>query len=191
MALPRGFKAKADRIAIGLRRQMGIRDQDPINVDALSAKLGLAILQLSSFADACPDEVAHLTDDHPSEFSASLLRLGNRCVILENDRHSPGRRSSNLAHEMAHYLLAHNPTALNGSFSHGRRDPDIERQADCLASHILIPNAAAHRIVWKPDSQDDICRQYGVSRQMLDYRLNTSGARLRQKRSLTQPPTRR
>ena len=185
MALPHGFKAKADRIAVGLRRQMGIRVQDPINVDALAAKLGLAIFPLSSFADACPDQVAHLVNDHPSDFSALLLRLGNRCVILENDQHTLGRRSSNLAHEMAHYLLGHSPMALNGGFGHGSTDPDIEKQADCLASYILIPNAAAHMIVWKPHTEDQVCRRFGVSRQMLEYRLNTSGARLRRKRWLT------
>lgn len=89
---------------------------------------------------------------------------------------------------MAHYLLAHSRTPLNGNFGHDRHDPAIEGQADCLASHILIPNAAAHQIVWKPDTQENICRQYGVSRQMLEYRLNTSGARIRRKRWQTQRP---
>ena len=181
MGLPRGFKARADRIAVGIRHQMDLSDDAPMDLDALAVKLRLPIVPISTFADVCPADVAQLFEIDTGAFSASLLQLDNCRIILVNDGHSSGRINSNIAHEIAHALLAHPPQP----FDHieGRRfDKEIEDEADCLAGHILIPNEAARQIVRSGCDADTACDQYGVSQTMLEYRLNTSGARIMQNR---------
>ena len=181
MSVPRGFKADADRIAIGLRHQMGLPDEAPIDLNALAAKLGFPIVPISTFADVSPEQVAQLVEGDTGAFSASLIQLNPGSIILVNDGHKFRRRNSNIAHEIAHALLAHAPQ----TFDHlgGRSfNKDIEDEANCLAGHILIPNAAAMKIVRSGCTEDAACNRYGVSLEMLRYRLNTSGARIRHKR---------
>lgn len=180
MGVPHGFKAVADRIAVGLRRQMQLSDRAPIDVVALAARLGIRVVPLSSFADDCPEAVEQLVDLDTSTFSASLLRIGSVRVILVNDGHSLGRRNSNVAHEIAHALLGHPPQPFD--HINGRDfNQDVEAEANLLAGHILIPNAAASHIVWS-GSEADACDEYGVSDPLLQWRLNASGARIRQQR---------
>lgn len=180
MGVPHGFKAAADRIADGLRRQMRLPAWAPMDVDALARQLGILVVPLSSFAEVRPDSVEQLVEADVSAFSASLLPIGRVRVILVNDGHSRPRRNSNVAHEIAHALLAHPPQP----FDHARgRDfnQGVEAEANCLAGHILIPDAAALHIV-RSGGEASACERYGVSNQMLEWRLGASGARIRQQR---------
>ena len=181
MSLPRGFKARAERVAIGLRRQMGLSDEAPMDLDALAVKLGFRIVRISMFADVCPEHVSQLREGDSGAFSALLLRQGGCKIILVNDGHSSGRQSSDIAHEIAHALLAHFPQP----FDHveGRHfDKEAEEEANCLAGYVLIPNEAARQIVRSGCNEETACDQYGVSRRMLKYRLDMSGARIMQNR---------
>lgn len=180
MGVPRGFKAEADRIAVGLRHQMRLSERAPIDVDALAAWLGIVVVPLSSFVDDCPEAVEQLVNFDVSAFSASLLRIGSTRAILVNDGHSLGRRNSDVAHEIAHALLDHPPQPFD--HTNGRDfNQGVEAEANLLAGHILIPNAAASYIVWS-GREADACDEYGVSDQLLQWRLNASGARIRKQR---------
>lgn len=187
MSIPHGFKARANRIAIGIRRQMQVLDEDPIDLDKLVLKLGLSIVPISTFSNLAPESVAQLVDKDRSAFSALLLRLGRSRVILVNDGHSPRRRNSSIAHEIAHVLLAHAPAKLFDLTGCRSFDKDIEAQANCLAGYILVPNDAALRIVCTDLPLETACDRYGVSQRMLEYRLNTSGARIRHRRWRQKP----
>lgn len=187
MSVPHGFKARANRIAVGIRRQMQILDGDPIDLDELVLKLGLSIVPISTFSDLVPESVTQLVDKDRSAFSASLLRLGRSRVILVNDGHSPRRRNSSIAHEIAHVLLAHAPARLFKPAGCRSFDKEMEAQADCLAGHILVSNDAALRIVCTDLPLETACDRYGVSQKMLEYRLNTSGARIRHRRWRQKP----
>lgn len=183
MGLFRGFKTKANRIAVGLRSQMGLPAAAPINLDDLAMRLGLPVVPIKLFADVCPEHVTQLTKTDKGAFSASLLRLDNGSrIILLNNGHSIGRRNSDLAHEISHALLAHPPTRPFDHTGCRNFDKDMEDEANCLAGHILIPNEAARKIVWSDHDPETVCDEYGVSRRMLNFRLDTSGARKRRSR---------
>ena len=183
MSLPYGFKAKANRIALGLRHQMGLRSIAPIDLyDLAENRLGIPVVPITAFTHDCPEYVARLVMADKGAFSASLLQVGNRRIILLNDGHSRRRQNSDLAHEIAHALLAHPSTQPFDHTGCRNFDKDMEDQANCLAGHVLIPNEAALRIVWSSRDPESVCEEYGVSRQMLEYRLNTSDARRRRSR---------
>lgn len=182
MSLPRGFKAGANRIAVGLRHQMDLRREDPISIKCLAEKLGISIIPLSAFTSERPEEVAQLVSADRGAFSASLVPIGEQKIILVNDGHSLPRMNSSVAHEIAHALLAHSSESLVNSSGCRILDPGAEEEANCLAGHILIPDEAAVHIVRSGQSPESACNAYGVSREMLEFRLNASGARKRQAR---------
>ena len=179
MALPRGFKAAANRIAVGLRTQENLAAHAPIDIYALAERIGIAVSPLTAFAESLPDAVAQLVGDGGA-FSALLLSDGaGRRMAVVNDFHSTSRQNSSMAHEVAHSLLAHPLEVLSVRVDCRDFDGDLETEANYLAGCILVPNEAAWRIVRSGMDLDLAQERYSVSRQMLDYRLNVSGARRR------------
>ncbi len=100
-------------------------------------------------------------------------------TILHNDAHSPGRQSSNLAHA----LLLHPATPPINSGGCRDWDPILEEEAEWLSGALLISDEAALHIIRSGMSDDDAETLYGVSRKMLQFRLNVTGARIRVARS--------
>ena len=182
MSLPYGFKARANRVALGLRHQMGLAPEAPICLADLTERLNLPLVPITDFRPEMSRQVEQLIR-RDLAFSALLLPVGRgRRIILFNDCHSRGRRNSSIAHEIAHALLAHPPTLPFDSTGRRAFDRDIEDEANCAGGHILIPNEAAWHIVRTGLSSTVACETYGVSQDMLDYRLDTSGARIRYQR---------
>ncbi len=184
MSLPHGFKAQANRIAVGLRAQMGLAAYDPIDLDALAGWLRVSVVYLSDFAESCPDQVAQLTCRDSAGFSAMIFPIGDgRSIAIVNDAHSPGRQNSSLAHELAHHLLLHSPEEVNNCAGCREFEGGVENEANFLAGCILIPNEAARHIVRSRIDASAAQLRYGVSDRMLEWRLNVSGARIQRRRA--------
>ena len=182
MPFLRGFKAKANRIAVGLRSQLGLPSHSPIDIRVLLDRMGIPVVPLASFTNSCPEQVALLRRE-AGEFSALLLPVQNGPrVVLVNDFHSLVRQNSSLAHEASHALLAHSPEIVPAGMGCRNFDQQQESEANFLAGCVLITNEAARRIVMSGMSLDAAKEHYGVSDQMLQYRLNVSGARVQHQR---------
>ena len=184
MAVDRGFKAKANRIALGIRCQMGLRPDAPVDPRRLAERLKIPLIPLTMFTGELPDRVHQLGVEDLPAFSAVLIPLDHRRrIILYNDSHSVPRQNSSIAHELSHVLLIHPISPLFASPGHRAIDNKVEQEANCLAAYILIPNEAAERIVWSGKALQDVSERYGVSMKMLEFRLNASGARKRKARA--------
>ena len=178
MTVPYGFKAKANRIAIGIRHQLRLAKYAPIDVRELAAHLNLRIIPLSEFKEWCPGQVSQLNKRDGGQFSAARVYFGEgHGMIIVNDDHSLARQNSDIAHEIGHALLAHPLGNLSSMMSCRDFNQDLEDEASHLAGHLLIPNEAAKHIININLGNDSAQASYGVSRKMLDWRLNTSGAR--------------
>lgn len=168
---------------MGLRRQLGLAAQAPINVHDLAAHVGIAIVPLSAFKEWCSDQVEQLTTRDVSGFSAALISFGDgRRMVIVNDDHSPARQNSDIAHEIGHALLVHPLEVISSMMGCRDFDPSLENEANHLAGYLLVPDQAAWRIVNSGMGSLTAQEIYGVSRQMLDWRLNMSGARSRGRR---------
>ena len=103
-------------------------------------------------------------------------------MVIVNDDHSPARQNSDIAHEIGHTLLAHPLEVLSRMVGCRDFDPDLEDEANHFAGYLLVPNGAAWSIVKSGMDMEIAQTTYGVSRQMLDWRLNMSGARRQEQR---------
>lgn len=183
MSLRRGFKAEANRIAVRLRSDLGLRPYDPMDLDALGRMLDVPIVPLSFFAKNCGSAVRQLTHCDRGAFSAVTLPRGEgQHFILHNDGHAPVRQRSNISHEFAHIALKHPMTLPLDSSGCRSIDRDIEEEANWLGGAILISDPAALHILSNGMSETDACARYGVSMDMLRFRINASGARIRMSR---------
>ena len=103
----RGFKTRANAIALGLRKQLGLSKAAPLDPRDVFQRLSIQIVAMSEFRSNCPVETEALLS-YAGGFSAMLVPVGQgKRIVIHNDFHSPRRQVSNLAHELAHVLMAH------------------------------------------------------------------------------------
>ncbi len=179
MALRRGFKTEANSLARALRSELGLLFKAPLNPWKLAEHLDIPILTLSEMRQSAPASVNYLATHGNDEFSAVTVFDGTRRVILHNDNHTLGRQASDIAHELAHGILLHSPH--QAIMSNGERywDPVMEEEATWLSGALLISEEAAVEIAKLDLSVLEAATRYGVSKQMINFRLKVTGARKR------------
>ena len=184
MALRRGFKSEAERIARGVRSEMGLNAAKSVAPEDLASLLGI---EVRAGDELVPRErFRELERIQPESFSACTLRPSpERVVVVYNPLSARSRRSSNLAHELAHILLDHELSRLErlGDVTFFSCDAIQEEEAGWLSGCLLLPRALLLAEVRRGTSAKEIAKKCGISEQMAQYRLNVTGV-LRQKRAI-------
>ena len=89
-------------------------------------------------------------------------------------------------HELAHIILGHRPVKLFLSASGiplRTHDKDQEDEAAWLAGCLLLPRPILLVIARGKMAEGDACAEFGVSRDLLKYRLNVSGVNVQLRRA--------
>lgn len=173
----RGFKSEAEGLAVELRSELELAAHDPIDVFVLARHLGIPTIPLSRLSEHVSTEsLGYFVLNEPEAFSGTTIHRGSARLVLYNDAHTDGRCRSTVAHELSHALLWHPPHALANDRGERNRDAAIEDEANWLAGALLVPKAAAMRVVFHKTSVDVAARHYMVSEQMMTYRLRVTGA---------------
>jgi len=172
--LRRGFKSDAESICREIREEMGLSLVERLDPLALAAHLEIPAVALSTCGH--PDIVRHFRGKAQRRFSAvTVFITETERVILYNDFNSPGRRNSDVAHECGHALLLHEPRPA--FTSGGCRDINhvCEQEATWLGATLLVPYDAALAIARANLSLEAAATQYGVSTQLMRWRLGKTG----------------
>lgn len=181
MAFRRGFKTEATATAEEIRRELRCRPSDALDPRELAEHLAIPVWSLSEFVVTNPG-IGHLLNVQPELFSALTVFSGPRRTIVHNDAHAGGRQNSNLAHELAHGLLHHPPTAALDDKGSRIWNQDIEDEAAYLAGALLVTETMTISIAQGRLTKLEATVQLGVSPQMIQYRMNCTGAMIRVQR---------
>ena len=184
MALRRGFKSEAERIARGVRSDMGLSAAKSVAPEDLATLLGIEIRAGDELIRR--ERFRELERIQPDSFSACTLRPSpERVVIVYNPLSAKSRRRSDLAHELAHILLDHELSRLErlGDVTFFSCDAMQEEEAGWLSGCLLLPRALLSAETRRGVTAKEIAGKCGVSEQMAQYRLNVTGV-LRQKRAI-------
>lgn len=171
----RGFKAEAERTAERLRRDLGLGPSERLDPVVLASGVGAEVRCADELTDRAKLEL--LEELQPGAFSACTLTVGARHVIIYSPLSSAGRTSSDIAHEVAHIVLAHqvNQVEQVGALRFFTCDPDEEQEANWLAGCLLLPRPLLMQAVRRGLAVPDLAEEYGVSEQMAAFRLRTTG----------------
>ena len=184
MALRRGFKSEAERIARVVRSDMGLNAAKSVAPEDLASLLGIEIRAGDELVQR--ERFRELERIQPDSFSACTFRPSpERVVIVYNPLSAKSRRRSDLAHELAHILLDHELSRLErlGDVTFFSCDAIQEEEAGWLSGCLLLPRALLLAELRRGVSAKEIARKCGVSEPMAQYRLNVTGV-LRQKRAI-------
>ena len=99
---------------------------------------------------------------------------GRTFWIFINSKKPAARRNFTLAHEYAHFLLDRNERNYICNIDKTEADP-LERRANAVAARLLVPSPALESMVTRrkvtPDDVISLCRIFGVSNEVINYRL--------------------
>ncbi|HET8579439.1 MAG TPA: ImmA/IrrE family metallo-endopeptidase [Nitrospiraceae bacterium] len=172
----RGFEGWCENVAIQLRRELGLTPTDPLDPKALAKHLGIEVWAAEEVPGLHPNYLAVLLREDPVGWSAVTVSVETVDVIIFNSALPRERRVSDLAHELAHILIRHEPGRLDvtedGLFMLSTHNRKQENEATWLAGTLLLPRPALIRIGWEGMELRTAAKQYGVSVEMLRYRLN-------------------
>jgi Zn-dependent peptidase ImmA (M78 family) len=180
MAFYRGFKSDATRRADKFRAELGLAGIDRFEPFAAAELLRISVCCLDDYTPkVLSAEQLRVLRVGGRAFSAVTVFRGEERRIIYNDAHSPERTASNIAHEISHALLDHPPHYAFDATGCRFIDRDLEEEAAFLAGALLVTEETA---LWVASSGIDVpaaAQRYGVSADMLTYRLNITGARRR------------
>ena len=184
MALPRGFKSEAERIATEVRAALGLSTVQPVAPEALAEFLGVEIRAGDKLIPR--KRFIELERAQRGAFSACTFRPSDdRIVVVYNPLSAETRRRSDLAHELAHILLGHELSRIErlGDATFLTGNASQEEEAAWLSGCLLLPRALLLAEVRRGSNASEIARKCGVSEPMARYRLNVTGV-IRQKKAL-------
>ena len=107
-------------------------------------------------------------------------------IVIYNPMHSVGRQASNIVHELAHVMLKHEPARV--MFSQDEQmatrtfDQQQEDEANWLGWTLLLPRDALVAARRRRMAKAQIAREYGVSENLVRYRLQVTGVDVQMKR---------
>lgn len=176
MALRRGFKSEAERIARRVRTDLGMSATQSVAPEALAELLGIEVRAGDGLVSV--ERFRELERIQPGAFSACTFEPSSgQLVVVYNPLSAQTRRQSDVAHEIAHILLGHELSRLErlSDVTFFSCDPVQEEEANWLSGCLLLPRALLLAEVRRGADAANIAEKYGVSGELARYRLGVTG----------------
>jgi Zn-dependent peptidase ImmA (M78 family) len=174
MSLSTQFKEACERTAIERRRKLGNRLAfDPLPSAELLEDLEVQIKSFDEFKILSEDQRRSLDN-----ISAGVVSV-NPLVVIYNPSHSPARHESNMMHECGHILLKHPLILIDLSSPTPPRDSKQEEEATYQGGCLQLPKRGLLWAIQKGMDANTIASHFGCSIEMVEYRANMIGQRLR------------
>lgn len=180
----RGFKAEAERIAAEVRSEMSLQPTDRLDPLSLAGHLGVSAVRVRDLHGHATrlDLLLLFAGTERDAFSALTLFVGTSRLIVYNDAHAATRRASNIAHEIAHCLLEHEPGPAVSAEGCRVWNETMEKEADWLGAALLMPRDGALGLLAGGLAIDAVARNFGISDDLARWRINQTGVALQIRR---------
>ena len=174
----RGFKTEAERLSLELRGELGLSVVQRLDPRVLADHLAIPVLDLSLLAKAGAraSAITHLQGPGSKFFSACTIVEGYGRVIVVNDAHASVRQASSLAHELSHVVLEHEPHRAISANGCRLWNAQMEDEADLVGGVLLVSRDGALYAAREGMPIEVAAHHFGVSEQMMRWRLMHSGA---------------
>jgi len=177
--LIRGFKSWCENVSVQIRKDLTISPMEPVDVKSLSNWLGIEIRSPNQIPGLESKWTDVLLKSDPAAWSAVTLATNSKTWIIVNSSHSKARQASDLTHELSHLLIGHEAARVDispdGLLMLSTYNRDQEDEANWMAGCLLLPREALGFIIRQQVDFETAAKKYGVSRDMLRWRINVTG----------------
>jgi Zn-dependent peptidase ImmA (M78 family) len=175
----RGFKSWCEKVALQQRRELELAPTDPLDARALAKHLEVLVWLAGEVPGLEGEALRILTRDDADSWSAVTICTGAKDLIILNPTHSAARQASDITHELSHIIIGHEPARVDvtedGLLILNTYNKTQEDEAKWLSSCLLLPRPALLLIRARRIDLGVAANLYGVSLQMLTYRMNVLG----------------
>ena len=176
----RGFKTWAERTAGNIRRELGLAPQDYLDLVKLAEFLDVTVLTPREIPGLSRQVLNQLeSKDRFGWHAVSVIVPGGRTLLIYNPQKSAARKASDIVHELAHIIQDHKPSTVilsqDGSLAMRTFDQKQEDEANWFGWSLLLPREALMSAMRQRMSIENIAASYGVSTQLVNYRLKVTG----------------
>lgn len=181
----RGFKTKAKKKSLELRKELNVKYNEPLDCFKLVDYLDIPTYPVDKMGEF------GLSTEHinticyskgKQQFSATTISVPFGHLIFYNQSHTFKRTNSNLAHEASHIILGHEFSSITDiKFIAREFDKDKEDEANWMAGCLLLPEEGLIWALKKRMSLQSIADHFNISKQMTQWRYNSTGMRQRMK----------
>ena len=175
MALRRGFKAEAERLATDVWGAMGLSPSDCMDGVELATHVGCTVRPADELVDIAKlRQLKRIQDD---AFFACTFKLPTGHAIVFNPLMPETRRNSDIAHEVSHILLDHRLSRLErlGGVAFLSCDKQQEEEAAWLSGCLLLPRFSLVHDLTQGMQSKTIGQRRVLSPDMVDYRRRVTG----------------
>ncbi len=179
MLPPTAKRRVYERIALKIREFAAAPVDQPLNPWNLAPFVKIHVMNLKDVEGLSDESRRLLLGDNGKSWSGGASRPlpdGWRLVFL-NPNHTRERQAATLMEEICHVILGHSPTRLMHAeeTTKGIRfrnfDKNQEEVAYAVGAATLIPYFSLKQAVAAGLTSDIIARRYGVSRDLIEYRI--------------------
>jgi hypothetical protein len=183
--LPPGEKWRQYELhALGLRDFARAREDAPLDPFALARFANLLVVEFEQIQGLSAEARERLLGSAAAEWSGGAcsraLPDGSKIIIL-NPQHGRQRRNATLMEEICHVFLGHQPNrlAVVSDEKSGRAAARDYHKADEDAAYgigaaALVPFGSLRRFILAGKTSGEIARHFGVSQQLVEYRLKVT-----------------
>lgn len=165
-----------------IRALAGVPAGQPLNPYWLARLVKIRVVTLEELEGLSAEARQQLLINDPDAWSGGTigpLPNGWRLVIL-NPRHSDRRNVATLMEEVCHVFLEHTPSRINSAAGNGSiafRDynEEDEEAAFAVGAAALIPYQMLRQAVGQGLTAEQIAGRYGVSADLVEYRIKVTG----------------
>ena len=172
--------------ALALRDFAKVAPDEALDPFALAEFARLLVVDFDQIKGLSDESREHLLGPGTNQWSGGAcsqpLPNGWRLVIL-NPAHGTHRNRATLMEEVSHVFLGHTPNRLavavddrkggNRVLARDYNQSD-EEAAYAIGSAALVPYGALRKLVLDSRTSDQIARRFGVSRQLVEYRIKVT-----------------
>jgi Zn-dependent peptidase ImmA (M78 family) len=181
----RGFKTKAKKESLAIRKEIGIDYNEPLDCFRLVESLEIPAYPVEKMGEfgLCTELINTICyAKGKQQFSATTISVPLGHLIFYNQTHTFERTNSSLAHEASHVILGHEFSSILDMKMVSREfDKDKEDEANWMAGCLLLPEDGLIWALKKKMSIESIADHYNISKQMTQWRYNSTGMRQRMK----------
>lgn len=179
----RGFKAWCERTSTEYRGALGISLIEPLEPRILAEYLGVRLAVPEDIPGLSCRSLEQLTVNGVDSWSAVTLTHEGVVLVIVNSGQSPRRQVNSICHELAHVILNHKPddtqVSQQGFLFRARFNAEQEEEADWLAGCLLVPADGLIQAYRRSRSTPSLANHFGVSQDLITWRVRMTGARKR------------
>ncbi|PWT94922.1 MAG: hypothetical protein C5B55_02045 [Blastocatellia bacterium] len=181
--LPPGEKWRNYELrALALRDFARVRVDYPLDPFKLAKFANLMVVDFEKIEGLSQESREQLLSSSVENWSGGACTLPNgmKLVIL-NPSHGRSRTNATLMEEICHVFLGHEPNRIGivvqdakGKMRARDYRQEDEDEAYGVGAAALVPFTALRRFVYQGKSSQDIGRHFGVSRELVEYRMKVT-----------------